>query len=131
MNRAPRTIVIENIKDRDCTRFGVRHEGPVARGHHAEVAPGHCIRLYGIDANRRGDPQAYDHMFRFGDRAEYASYNLHYLGTIMSIGEKTVTIAEDESRVRHRLSLYEFSWRTRNLDLDAIAARNRDILDHC
>jgi hypothetical protein len=105
--------------------------GRLPSGQHAEVAPGHFIRLYGVDSNRHRGPQTYDHTFRLGDRAEYDSYNLHYLGTIVSIGEKTVTIVEDGARARHRLSLYEFSWRNRNLDLDAIAARNHDVLLHC
>ncbi len=32
---------------------------------------------------------------------------------------------------RHRLSIYEFSWRNRNLDLAAIDARNTDVMLHC
>jgi hypothetical protein len=132
MPRVPQTLTIENLQSRDCTRAGVRHPGRIAHGHHVEVAPGLFIRLYGIETNCHAGPKAYDRTFRVGDSAEYDSHNLHYLGTIVGIGAKTVTIAEDDGRrSQHRLSLYDFSWRNRDLDLRALAERNHDVLLHC
>ncbi len=130
MTRAPTTIVLENLQSRGCTRSGIHHPGHVAHGHHAEVAPRRFIRLYGIDRNGVGGPMAYDRTFRVGDVAEYDSYNLHYLGMIVALGEKTVTIEEDTGAT-HRLTVYEFSWRNRTVDLDQVAERNRDALKHC
>lgn len=49
---------------------------------------------------------------RIGDLAEYHSYNLSYIGRIVSITDKTVTIKDsDETR---RLKLDEFCWRNYN-----------------
>lgn len=52
-----------------------------------------------------------------------------YCGTIVAIGEKTVTIQEDGRN--RRLSVYEFSFRNRDFDIDAINARNEDVMLHC
>lgn len=51
--------------------------------------------------------------YKVGDVAEYDSYNLHYLGTIKSITNKSVVISKDHhwGGKTARLSLYEFAWR--------------------
>lgn len=68
--------------------------------------------------------------YRVGDRAEFDSYNLFYLGTIVSITEKTVTIDTErsyESKTR-RLSIYDFCWR--NYDgIEKKVKNNREWLD--
>lgn len=57
--------------------------------------------------------------FRIGDKAEYNSYNLSYIGDIVGIGPKTVTIEHGASynRKRSRLNLSEFCWRNWDFDL--------------
>jgi len=60
-----------------------------------------------------------------GDLAEYDSYNLHYLGTILKITEKTVTMNEQYGTARiHRLSLHEFCRRNFDFDLERIKNEN-------
>jgi hypothetical protein len=131
MAKAIKTITVENIKGRDSVRFGRNIPGPSAMGHHAEIIVGVSIRLHGVETNRKDGPLAYDHTFKFGDVAEYDSYNMHYTGRIVSIGEKTIGILPEGSDRVRRLELYEFSYRNRDLDLDAIAARNLDVMASC
>lgn len=130
MAKASKTVVVENIKARDRVRFGQKIEGDRAMGQHAEIVVGVSIRLYGVETNRHDGPKEYDRTFKIGDVAEYDSFNLHYTGTIVSIGEKTIGIEERRGRV-HRLDLHIFSWRNRCLDLEAIDARNTDVMMHC
>lgn len=64
--------------------------------------------------------------FNVGDTAEYDSYNLKYLGTIVSITEKTVTIKESMCEDKHRLSLEKFCWRNWDFNLEATLAYNSE-----
>jgi hypothetical protein len=93
---------------------------------HTSIEPGVSIRLYGLERNHRKEPFTYERTFKLGDVAEYDSYNLSYLGVIAAIGERTVTL-EAHGR-RHRLSIFDFSWRNRHLDLEATAKRNLDTM---
>lgn len=56
---------------------------------------------------------AYCETFAVGDRAEYDSYNLSYIGRILSITAKTVTIDHGDrcDNGTSRLSIYDFCWR--------------------
>lgn len=115
-------ILVENIKARDRKRHGTTYPGEVMHGHHCEIGRrGGWIRLFGIETNRCDGPAAYDITFRIGDTAEYDSYNLNYLGEIVSIGKKTVTIKGTRQK---RLDLSTFSWRNRNFDLERLTAQN-------
>jgi len=52
--------------------------------------------------------------FRVGDWAEYDSWNLHYLGQIIAITNKTVTIVDypnSHNPRKRRLDLHTFCWR--------------------
>lgn len=121
-------ITIQDIRDRDYKRYGIVHAGAVATGHNADIEPGVSIRLHGLERNHRREPFAYDRTFKIGETAEYHSYNLSYLGPIVAIGEKTVTI--DAGNRRCRLSIYEFSWRNRHLDLAKTIERNQDTMNY-
>jgi hypothetical protein len=71
--------------------------------------------------------------FKIGDRAEYDSYNLSYVGNITSITEKTVTIEAYQgtpNAKRHRLSLVAFCWRNWNFDTEEIARKNSDTMNY-
>lgn len=95
----------------------------VEPGQFVEVTPKTSIRLFG---EYRGE--SYDRTFEMGATVDYDSYNLTYLGEIVGIGAKTVSV-KDMGRVK-RLKLYTFNWRNRNLDLEAIAERNHDTMMH-
>ena len=92
----------------------------------AEIIPGQSIRLYGLFHNVWGGPRPYDITFGIGDRAEYDSYNLTYVGTIVSIGAKTVTIQHGTRHQpeRSRLSLEQFASRNWNFDEKKIKEYN-------
>jgi hypothetical protein len=68
-----------------------------------------------------------DVTFRIGDIASYDSYNLVYYGKIVAIGEKTVTIQEDDGR-KHMLKLADFALKNINFNLERAQARNHDTL---
>jgi len=82
--------------------------------HKAEVERNKSIRIFG---SRGG--KTFDKTFNIGDSAEYDSYNLSYIGTIVGITDKTVTIQERYGREarKHRLKLYTFLWRNYDFDL--------------
>lgn len=106
-----------NLKNRDWTRGGRKHEGSINEGQHADVIPGKSIVLHGVYMNRVGGPVAYRREFKIGDVAEFDSYNLSFYGKILAIGEKTITIDSDGLRSRaQRLDICEFS--SRNWDFD-------------
>lgn len=126
--KAGRVVEVRDIQSPAWTRHGVKHEGEIAQGHHATIEVGKSIRLHGVETNRMSGPLAYDRTFGIGDTVAVDSWNLTYLGVITGIGAKTVTI-EDQTMGRvKRLSLYEFSWRNRCLDLERIAADNADTM---
>lgn len=128
-------ITLRDLKARDYKRHGVTHEGKVDVGHHAEIVPGESITLFGMDdmvltaANNNGSrvlytKSPYSKTFKVGDLAEYHSYNLIYLGRIVSITAKGVTI-EDE-RTRYRLDVHGFSTKNRDFDLERIKRHNHE-----
>ncbi len=122
-------IRIRNIKARDRVIGGRRHEGKIELGHHAEIVPGKFIRLHGVETNRV-EPVEYDRTFRIGDVVEHGSYNLSYTGRILSIGPSTVTVERtDIGSKPTRLTIAEFSWRNRTLDLEAVAKENAAWMD--
>lgn len=136
-----KTILVETIKDRDHKRHGQVTPGRVAEGHKAEIVPGKSIVLFGeqekVDYTKGENGQfirvatkvPYRHEFKIGDLAEFDSYNLSYLGKILAISEKNITIQGHGSRVR-RLSLHEFDWRNYDLDLEETRKRNHETSMH-
>jgi len=130
-----KTITITSLRTKPVTRNGVIQPVRIAYHHNAEIVPGVSIRLYGTDTSFNADTQAlYDRTFKIGDTAEYDSYNLHYLGKIVSISEKTIVIQEviqGEHTTNHRLSLFDFDRRNHDLDLEAIAIINADVMACC
>lgn len=113
----------------------VIHE--VSPGHFVGVIAGKSIRLYGVDKNRWvNDPVTgkrvpgevpYDMTFEVGDEAEYDSFNLSYIGEIVSISDKTVTILpRRRGEKKRRLKLAEFSWRNNFRTVAEKHARNSE-----
>lgn len=64
--------------------------------------------------------------FRIGDQAEYDSYNLSYLGEIVAITEKTVTIRPKYETKTRRLSLDTFAWRNWDFNLEETMKQNAE-----
>lgn len=134
-------IVVLDIKRRDSRMHGRVRTGETMTGHHAVIEPGKSIRLYGVEAAGsryvrdsatgrmlpNAEPMPYSRRFAIGDVAEYNAYNLSYCGTIVAIGEKTVTI-EDHGQ-KHRLELADFARRNRHFDLAETAKRNAEWMD--
>lgn len=75
-----------------------------------EVVTKESIRLVGTLQNTcKADPRV-DRTYRIGDKAIYGGFNLTYIGRIVSIGAKTVTIQERDcgSCRKHRLTHERF-----------------------
>jgi hypothetical protein len=66
--------------------------------------------------------------FNIGDKAEYDSYNLRYLGEIDKISNNTVTIVKKRgvSNKVHRLSMHEFCYRNYDFDMEKVAKENHE-----
>lgn len=88
------------------------------------IEPGKSIRLTGFNRNYRKDGFSFDITFKIGDPAEYDSYNLIYIGHIVSIGPKTVTIKPRRETRTRRLDLATFAARNFNFDLARIEREN-------
>jgi hypothetical protein len=137
-------IVIESIVEKTIICRGHVHPGKVLEGQHAEIVPGHSIVLYGemkagsrYVKNEQGqydrvnaEPIPYRLEFKIGDQAEYDSYNAHYLGEIVSITAKSVTMINSYGK-KSRLDIAEFSRRNHDFDAEKIAARNLDVYMTC
>ena len=111
------------IRSPDRKRNGKLIPGKVEPHQFAEIVKNKYILLFGL-SNATGMPQKFERLFKIGDVAEYDSYNLHYLGTIVSISDKCVGIKDKHEKKVHRLSIHEFNWRNRNLDVAATEKRN-------
>lgn len=85
---------------------------------------------FGYDCDRQGVPhrRELDRTFSIGESVEYDSFNFAYIGQIVAIGEKSVTIEEDDGR-RHRLDIYDFCRRNFDFDLERARKRKADWLD--
>lgn len=79
-----------------------------------------CSGLLIIEDQERGMVNS----FRVGETAEYGSYNFRYIGKIVSITDKTVTIYSETRRRNYRLSMYEFCWRNINFNEETVTAQN-------
>ena len=100
------------------------------RGITAEVTPKKSIRLSGEMARWNPKDQVdftveYDRTFEIGDSVEYDSYNLSYIGTIVAITAKTVTVDKGwgDGEVK-RMKLQDFGNRNWNLDLEDRLTQN-------
>lgn len=124
-NSGEESLVIRHGKSVRYTNM-VRWGKPVF-GLNAVVLPGDSITLYGVNHNHVRGPQHVDVTFSIGSDAVYDSYNLEYVGQIVSIGEKTVTIRDGQT-VR-RLSIAEFASKNHDYDPLRIIARNASFLD--
>ena len=110
---------INNIQPKPITRCGKVYQGVESNTYNAEIQKNKSIRIFGVYRNSTRAPEVtFDKTFRLGATAEYDSYNLKYTGTIVAIGEKTVTV--ESYGGRHRLDLHTFCWR--NWDFDAAKA---------
>jgi hypothetical protein len=67
--------------------------------------------------------------FQLGDWAEYDSWNLNYLGQIVAITNKTVTIVDypnSHNPCKKRLDLHTFCWRNFSKSIEEKRADNAD-----
>lgn len=92
-----------------------------------QVTPKQSIRMTGTYQNRT-TPIDFDNTFKVGDKAEYDSWNLSYIGTIVSITANSVIIDQDmgDSSPKKRLPLGEFCNRNWDFDLDTKIKENAE-----
>jgi hypothetical protein len=117
-----KAVVVNNIapKARKFRGRVSQYQLSSSESHNAVILRNQSIRIYGVYC---GKP--YDVTFELGGQAEYDSFNLKYLGKIVGITDKGVTILPRYSGGgTKRLDLYTFCWRNCRFDLDAITAHN-------
>lgn len=103
----------QHLRSRDVVKRGKRTPGVQYRDQHADVVPGKSIRLHGMYGG-----QPYDRTFAKGDFCEYARNGLVYYARIIAIGERTVTVNDEDFKQIDTMELPEFSNRNRNFDPD-------------
>jgi len=113
------------IRAKDRKKGGKLIPGVVEEGQRAEIVKNKSIRLFGTYQG-----EAYDRTFKIGDIAEHDSFNLRYLGTIVSISEKCVGIKDKYDDKVYRLDLYTFNWRNRKLDVAEVERQNTETSHH-
>jgi hypothetical protein len=97
-------------------------------GLNALVIPGDCVALYGVNRNHVNGPQIVDRTFSVGDSATCGGRNVDFIGTIVSIGEKTVTVHSDVLGNR-RFTIGDFARLNQSFDLVKVEARNAAWMD--
>ena len=68
--------------------------------------------------------------FVIGDRAEYDSGYIHYIGTISSITTKNIVINDQWKEKKWHLNPYTFSWRNWDFVEEYVNQRNAEISMH-
>lgn len=102
--------------------------GRLEIGLNAFVVPGDCVALYGVNHNHVNGPQVVDRSFSVGDAATCGGRNVDFVGIIVSIGEKTVTIHSDVLGNR-RFSIGDFARLNQSFDQVKVEARNAAWMD--
>lgn len=104
---------------------------PKETGYHVRIAgKGANAQIDVLKMNDTTKQIEFCKSFKVGDVAEHDSYNFSYLGDIVAITEKTVTITDTRGGSKtniHRLDLYTFCWRNHNLDLVETTKRNMEV----
>lgn len=126
-----KTVVLNPVMSKGCTRGGVRYEGSPS-DFVAMIVPGQSIQVNRMKSDHRTETSTRN--FSVGDRAEYDSYNLNYVGTITQISAKTVTFDTGRGyggavEVK-RLSIHEFCWRNYDFDAAETAQRNLETMQY-
>lgn len=110
-------------------RFAIMTKERRHQGHVFAAQPTGLFAEIGEDVIRlTGDcwGKSVDITFKVGDTVEYDSYNLRYLGVIVKITPKAVTIRPQYSTSVKRLDLYGFAWRNHNFDLEQALTENAE-----
>lgn len=102
--------------------------GRVEIGLCALVTPKDSIVLYGVNHNHVNGPQIIDRTFSVGDVATCGGRNIDFLGIIVSIGEKTVTVHSDVLGNK-RFPIGDFARLNQNFDRATVEARNAAWMD--
>jgi len=110
------------IKFRGVIHVGKNYEGST---YNAETSK-NTIRIWGFESNNVHGGYKFDRTFKIDDVVEHDSYNYHYVGPIVKIGPKTVTVKSEHGNGNVRLNLFDFIRRNRNLDLKKIEHDNHE-----
>lgn len=116
--RAGKSIRYTNVQAFGRTEIGLN----------ALVVPGDCIAIYGVNHNHVNGPQIVDRTFVVGDAATCGGRNIDFIGTIVSIGEKTVTVRSDVLGNK-RFGIGDFARLNQSFDLVKVEARNAAWVD--
>ena len=128
-----KVVLVSEIATKPRSVRGEVYPAHVAAGHQAEIHIGEKITLFGVEkvypyGASEPESKSYRVEFKIGDMAEYDSYNLAYLGKVVAITEKTISIQPNVGSKVHRLSLYEFDMRNHDFNLEEVRKRNSDVM---
>ena len=120
----------KRVHTKQYKRFGKVHL-PVPTEFEVKIVPKQEITIRQIpeDGRYKWKSDITERTFHVGDWAEYDSWNLHYLGQIVAITDKTVTIIDypnSNSPRKRRLDLHTFCWRNFNRSIDEKRAANSE-----
>lgn len=119
---------INPILSKPRTSRGVKYEGSPLYQMTADIEKDHWIHIKGTMYSGL----VVDKIFHLGDYAEYNSYNMRYYGKIVAISEKCVTIEErygyNGSPRRHRLSIYQFTYKNYNFEIETVKKENSEVM---
>ncbi|MCU7800451.1 MAG: hypothetical protein KZQ70_09950 [gamma proteobacterium symbiont of Lucinoma myriamae] len=120
VNRSKKVLTVSNIQPKPYKRNGVTHTcTDDSNLFQADIIIGQSIRIYG-----KTYQEEFDLTFKLGDQCVHGSYNLIYTGEIVSIGKKTVTI--EDGNTKTRLNLYDFCRRNHHYDAARIERHNHE-----
>lgn len=123
------TTVFTKIRSKDTTQFKRPVPGKIVENQFAAITPGRSIVLFGITGTPYRGFKGYTRRFAIGDVAEYDSFNKSYLGKVVGITTKRITIEPGYSEKKRSLDLYQFNWRNNKLDVAETVRRNQEWTD--
>jgi len=126
-NSGEESLVIRKGKSIRYTNLQPYRGARPEMGLHALVILGDSVLVYGVNHNHVNGAQLIDRSFSIGDAATYGGMNIDYVGTIVSIGEKTITV-RDGATIR-RLTVGEFAHYNKDFSLAKVEARNAAWMD--
>ncbi len=114
----------------NCTKALIIKEKYSSQEYSVQVVKNNSIKIDCTYTNRN-NPKFTSITLSINDSAEYDSYNLSYIGKIIGITEKTVTIQPRGETGSRRLKLNEFCYRNWDFNLESkIKENNIESMSH-
>lgn len=118
----------QHIRSKPIKQFEHRFQFRKGDDYNTVIQPGESIRIYGSIRPGSEFEKQFDLTFKVGDHAVYGGSSLLFIGRIVLIEPKFVTIRRFEYGPKvNKLSIYEFCWRNWDYDASRIDQENFEI----